>query len=74
MNLQQLKALWEVMSGKKFNTGTLVTFAAFILERYAGASHSDALAISSNVMMGIGGVTMLIGYIHRLIKSSAQKA
>ena len=65
-----IAALWDVLNGKKMNTGTIMVIAALIMERVLGASHDEATQIASSIMMGIGGVTALIGYIHRIIKSA----
>lgn len=67
------KALWDLMNGKKFDTGTLVVVAAFFMQQYLGVDHDQAVVIATNIMMGVGGITMLIGYIHRRIKEKQAK-
>jgi hypothetical protein len=67
MNL--IKAIWDVMNGKKLNTGTIVIIATLVLQKVFGIDSTEAGNIATNIMMGIGGITALIGYIDRLIKS-----
>lgn len=67
MNL--IKAIWDVLNGKKLNTGTIVVLGAIIIERVFGVSNQEATGVATSIMMGAGGVIMLVGYIHRLIKA-----
>jgi hypothetical protein len=67
------KAILDVLNGHKMNTGTIITIAAFLMQQYLSVEHDQAVSIATNVMMGIGGITMLWGYIHKLIKSSQVK-
>lgn len=63
------KALWDIMNGKKFDAGTIVVVAAFLIQQYLGVNHDQAISIVSSIMAGVGGVTMLIGLIHRWVKA-----
>lgn len=62
-------ALWEMINGKKFTTGTIVALAAMFIQTFCNVSKDEATTTVTLIMGGIGGVTALIGYIHRLIKS-----
>lgn len=66
MNL--FKVLLDVLNGKKMNTGTVMVIAVIVLKQFVGVSESDAQNIATNIMMGVGGVMTLWGYIHKLIK------
>jgi hypothetical protein len=63
-----LTAIWGAMNGKKMDTGTIVTIMAIVLQHF-GASQGEALTMSTDIMMGMGGVILVIGFIHRLIKA-----
>ena len=65
--------LWKLMNGQKLNTGMIVTIAAIIIQNLFNVGHDEAVSIVTNVMMGVGGVTALIGYIHKLIKARKPK-
>lgn len=64
-----LKALLDLMNGKKLNTGTVIVIAVIVLQQVLGIDKTEATNIATNVMMGVGGVFALWGYIHRLIKA-----
>ena len=51
----------------------IVTIAAIIIQNLFNVGHDEAVSIVTNVMMGVGGVTALIGYIHKLIKARKPK-
>jgi hypothetical protein len=44
-----------------------------VLKQFLGVSESEAQTIATNVMMGVGGVMALWGYIHRLVKGAKNK-
>lgn len=67
MNL--LKAILNLLNGKKLNTGTVMVLAVVVLKQFLGVSDSEAQTMATNIMMGVGGIMALWGYIHRLIKS-----
>jgi hypothetical protein len=60
-----------MMNGKKFNTGTIVMLAVFAL-KYFGMDGDQATQICTSIMLGIGAVIPLVGFIHRMIKSEAE--
>jgi uncharacterized membrane protein len=67
-----IKVLWNLMSGKKFNTATLMIIVVFVLGQF-GLEKDAATQMASQIMTGIAGVLALIGFIHRLIKSAKEK-
>jgi hypothetical protein len=71
MNL--LKAALDLLNGKKLNTGTIMVIVVVVLKQFLGVSESEAQTIATNVMMGVGGVMALWGYIHRLVKGAKNK-
>jgi len=62
------KALLDLVNGHKMNTGTIVILATLIIEQFLGVSKGEAGNIVTNIMMGIGGITAIVGYIHKIIK------
>lgn len=70
MNL--FKVIIDLLNGKKLNTGTVIILAVFVLQQL-GIEKTEATNIATNVMMGVGGVFMLWGYIHRWIKANKEK-
>jgi len=66
MNL--FKAALDLLNGKKLNTGTIMVIAVVVLKQFLGVDESTANTMATNIMMGVGGVMALWGYIHRLIK------
>ena len=71
MNL--LKAVLDLINGKKLNTGTIMILAVIVLKQVLGVDESTANTMATNIMMGVGGVMALWGYIHRLIKAQQAK-
>jgi len=67
-----MKLLWSLINGKKFNTGTLVILAVMVFQSI-GIDKDTATQIATNIMLGIGGLLTLVGYVHRIIKSKDQK-
>ena len=70
MNL--LSVIWDFMNGKKFNTGTIMVVAVYIFQHF-GMDHDAAVSMCTNIMLGIGGVTALVGFIHQLVKGWQEK-
>lgn len=68
-----LKALWDIINGHKLNTGTVVVIAAVVMQQYLGIDHETATNIATQIMLGVGGVLSLVGYIHRLVKAKQAK-
>ena len=66
-------ALLDLLNGKKLNTGTIMVIAVIVLKQVLGVDESTANTMATNIMMGIGGVMALWGYIHRLIKAKQAK-
>ena len=66
-------ALLDLLNGKKLNTGTIMVIAVIVLKQVLGVDESTANTMATNIMMGIGGVMALWGYIHRLIKAQQAK-
>lgn len=64
-----LKALWNVMNGQKLNTGTIVIIITIALEKLFNVGHDEATGTATSIMMGVGGVIALVGYIHKLTKT-----
>lgn len=67
-----LKALWDMMNGKKFSTGTTITILAFGLQQI-GIAKDQASNDALYIVQGVGAVIMVIGYIHQWIKARAFK-
>jgi len=67
MNL--FKAMLDLLNGKKLNTGTIMILAVIVLKQVLGIDETTANTMATNIMMGVGGVMALWGYIHRLIKA-----
>jgi hypothetical protein len=67
--MKLLKALLDLLNGKKLNTGTIMVIAVIVLKQVLGVDDSTANTIATNIMMGVGGAMALWGYIHRLIKA-----
>jgi hypothetical protein len=70
MNL--IKAVLDLLNGKKLNTGTVMVIAVFVLKQL-GLDDNTATQTATNIMLGVGGVLTLWGYIHRMIKSAQAK-
>lgn len=68
-----LKAILAALNGKKLNTGTIIILAALVMQKLFGIGNDEATSIATSVMMGVGGVFALWGYIHRLIKTKTEK-
>jgi len=60
--------LWGLLNGKKINTGAIVLAIAFMLEHYLTIDNGMAQQIASQLMYGFGGVSLLIGIVHREMK------
>jgi hypothetical protein len=71
--MKLLKALLDVLNGKKMNTGTVMILAVIVIQQFLGVSESEAQTIATNIMLGVGGVMTLWGYIHKLIKGNEKK-
>ena len=67
-----LSVIWDFMNGKKFNTGTIMVVAVYIFQHF-GMDHDAAVSMCTNIMLGIGGVTALVGFIHQLVKGWQEK-
>ena len=71
MNL--IKALWDLMNGKKLNTGTVIILVTFLAQKALGIDDQAALNLATLSVTGIsytiGGIVLLVGYIHRLVKA-----
>jgi uncharacterized membrane protein len=67
-----LKALWDVMNGKKLNTATVITILIVVLGQL-GMEKEAATQMVSSIMAGIAGVMALVGFIHRLWKAYQEK-
>lgn len=61
------------MNGLKFTTGTVVVLVAMVMQQFLGIEKTEATNIATNIMMGVGGVLALVGYVHRVIKAQAAK-
>jgi len=68
-----LKALLDLLNGKKLNTGTIMVIAVVVIKQVLGVSETEATNMATNLMMGVGGVMALWGYVHRLIKAKQAK-
>lgn len=66
--MKVFKALLDLLNGHKMNTGTIVILSTVVLEQFLGISKGEATNTVTNIMMGIGGITAIIGYIHKWIK------
>ena len=66
MNL--IKIIMDLLNGHKLNTGTIIIIAVMVLQQL-GIEKEIATQITTNIMLGVGGVFMLWGYIHRIIKA-----
>lgn len=75
MNLiEMLKLLWGMTSGHKFDTSAFVILIVFVLGQL-GLEKDQATQAVSQVIYGIGGVTLIIGFLHRKYKEwRAKKA
>lgn len=67
-----LKALWDVMNGKKLNTATVITILILALQTM-GMAKEEAVQAVSAVMAGVAGVLAIVGFLHRLWKARQQK-
>jgi hypothetical protein len=67
-----LNMIWDMLNGHKFNSGVVMIIIPFILQKY-GMDHTAAVQMCTNIMMGIGGVTAAVGFIHRVIKTNELK-
>ena len=72
--MKLIGALWNAFNGKKLNTGTVVVLAAILMQNYLGIGHDQAVSIATEIMAGVGGVLVLVGYIHRLFKAKGVPA
>ena len=67
-----ITVLLDLLNGKKLNTGTIMILAVFVL-KYLGMTEGEAQSAATNIMLGIGGVFAVWGYIHRMYKSFKEK-
>ena len=67
--MKLLKAFLDLLNGKKLNTGTIMVIAVVVLKQVLGVDETTANTMATNIMLGVGGVMALWGYIHRLIKA-----
>jgi hypothetical protein len=73
MNIIQLiKVVTDLLNGKKLNTGTVIIVLVFIFSQL-GIDKTEATQIATSIMLGIGGVMTIWGYIHRVIKDMQKK-
>lgn len=67
-----IKALWDIMNGKKLNTATVITILIVVLGQL-GMDHDVAVQAVSAVMAGIAGAMAIVGFFHRLWKAHQAK-
>lgn len=67
-----VKMIWDLMNGKKLNTGTIIMLAVLAL-KYFGMDESTATSTATGIMLGVGAVITLVGFIHRWIKAKQAK-
>jgi hypothetical protein len=67
MNL--IKAILDVINGHKMNTGTIMILAVFVLKQI-GMDDGTANQTATSIMLGVGAVITLWGFIHKLIKNN----
>jgi uncharacterized membrane protein YuzA (DUF378 family) len=67
--MKLIGALLDLLNGKKMNTGTIMVISVIVLQKVLGIGESEATSMATNIMMGVGGVMALWGYVHRLIKA-----
>lgn len=60
------------LNGFKMNTGVVLVVLTFLFQ-FFGLTKEDAEATIAAVIAVIGGVLVVIGYIHRIIKSIRAK-
>jgi hypothetical protein len=63
-----IAAIWGFMNGKKMNTGTTMLLAVFVLKQI-GMGSDSANNAATQIMLGVGSVLTIWGYIHKLIKN-----
>jgi protein-S-isoprenylcysteine O-methyltransferase Ste14 len=71
--LSIVKAIWSVMNGKKFDTGTVVVLMAIVIQQVLNVDHDTSLTLASQVMAGSGTLLAIIGVVHRWIKARIAK-
>jgi hypothetical protein len=67
-----IKAAWGLFNGKKLNTGSVVILLTVVFEQLFaqfGVTHDSAVQMATYIVMGAGAVIMVVGYVHRWIKS-----
>jgi hypothetical protein len=65
-----IKILWDAMNGKKLNTGTIMILAVLVF-KYLGMDQGVATQTATGIMLGVGSVFTLVGYIHRWVKTKS---
>jgi hypothetical protein len=67
-----LKIIWDAMNGKKLTTGTVMIMAVLVFKSL-GMDQDVATQTATSIMLGVGAVLTLTGYIHRWIKAKTTK-
>lgn len=67
--LKLIKAIVNLTSGKKTDTGSIVTVIAAVLTLSGLMQENEAVSTATGIMLGVGAVVLTIGRIHAKIKA-----
>jgi hypothetical protein len=71
-----VKAIWDMLNGKKLNTGTITTLIATVLYmafQQFGLDNDTAVMWATLLVGAVGAIIGIVGYIHRMIKAAQVK-
>jgi hypothetical protein len=74
--LQVAQGVWDMMNGRKFNSGVAITLLALVMQNVLGkyGLNHDTAVSGATYLVGAGGfIVLLVGYVHQWIKANAAK-
>ena len=74
--LQVVQGVWDMMNGRKFNSGVAITLLALVMQNVLGkyGLNHDTAVSGATYLVGAGGfIVLLVGYVHQWIKANAAK-
>lgn len=70
---QLAKSIWEIMDGKKTETGKLLALLGLVLVYFnVGAEQSEIIMKFAQALVDSGLIAILIGLIHKWLKQRSQ--
>ena len=71
MNL--VKALFDLMNGKKLKLGTIISLLALVMQQLLNIPEGTAANLATQIVSGGGALLAAIGWIHQEIKAREEK-